>query len=64
MKTITTTGSINYINKGDTLEIIKLDFRWWKKLWHIILFKKPPIIREKYRVISTDFATTITIERK
>lgn len=48
---------------GDTVKLSTIDCRLWKRFWHWITFRKPPIIEEYVTVTKTiTHGNEITLE--
>ncbi len=62
MKTLTTAQAHSYI-EGDRVEISTQDMRVWKRLWHWLTFRSPPILRRTYTIMSIT-NTTINIKER
>ncbi len=60
MQTITTNEQGHGYSTGDVIEIRTPDTRRWKRLWHFVTFRAPPVkvLRAKITSVSN---TTLTI---
>lgn len=61
-RTVTTTGGMHEYEIGDRvfLQLHTPDRRWWKRLWHFVTFRAPPVITENLSATVTS-STTLTV---
>ena len=52
-KLTVTTPDCSAYEVGDILIMTDLDRRWWKRLWHFILFRDPPKITKNLGKITS-----------
>lgn len=61
---ITTTNSSGHgFAEGDVVEFSTMDRRLWKRLWHFVTFRRPPVQRRRYTV-SAVTTTTLNIKER
>lgn len=63
MQTITTNERGHGYSTGDVIEIITLDMRWWKRLWHFVMFRSPPVKVKRATIASVSETTLETQNR-
>lgn len=61
MATITTGSRGHGYEVGQEIELITLDLRWWKRLWHFVTFRLPPTKREQFKITAATSSTTLDI---
>jgi hypothetical protein len=58
--TITVTDNTGF-EAGDYVGVTTFDMRWWKRLWHFIIFRRPPTKTEHYKITAIESNSIITI---